>query len=607
MNGEIKMLKKVLTDNVNINVSHMANRTAGISAATSSKYPTQVSSHQSPSKGGSENMVKTLAELRAAKETIAQLEKKIVSLNEDTGVTGEMEDQLCELEDQLLKANEARVEGISQNTHLQERVSELEDEVGVVTEEATLAIQELERMLDELTEKHDNVLAVCEQKDILIGQFREDNASQKRTIARLESEGKSMSEAIDFIRGQVDEAKIEIAAKGEAIDDAHLKEKSLTLQEAQMRDDYAILHHKYHELTAAHVSLEAEKAVGDSRITLLEEENACLVLKAAEGSAQIDRLENDLKEALLHRDQAAIDGSNDATALEEYRRRFIELEGKHTISLDTLKSENISIEAKLLEAIGRSTEMENELKLSSADLKRLTTEQRACVVAHEGKVHQLESMLETVTMERNEAKDFIQILEEELVAAKSIADFEKKDQSVDLESYTPNQLQQDMEFLSTGPEVRSITELENDQSTGDLENQLNAVKSELVEMEQSYGNLKEKHLIMKLQEEKEHHFQLHELQQKLDEVNKIASKVAPLEATIRVLEGTNNSIQDANEDVREFNGKEEMQNDIDVLLAKMVVAEREFEEVQNEHETEVNALENSIKSMDKVIGISPDC
>jgi hypothetical protein len=103
MNGEIKMLRKVLAETSSEIISdESASSVITLETGSDNKAVDDLSAE----------------ELRVANETIATLQRTINILNEDSELNREMEEQLCDLEEQLLKSNQSRVNGINQNSQL---------------------------------------------------------------------------------------------------------------------------------------------------------------------------------------------------------------------------------------------------------------------------------------------------------------------------------------------------------------------------------------------------------------------------------------------------------------------------------------------------------
>lgn len=604
MNGEIKMLKKVLSDHVNINVSNVKSSTPLTLVAPTDVNNATSSSALSPVKGGSENMVKTLAELRAAKETIANLERKVFLLNENSALNGELEDQLCDLEEQVLKANQARVDGLEQNTKLKERITELENEVGVVTEEATAAIRELEEVLDEKVANLEEATAINEQNSAIIDQLKEDNDVQKRTLSRLDNEKKTLEEGISFIRDQVDEAKLEKTTLSESLSAAQAREEALHLQVADALKQTDEIQKKLHGLTESYRLLESEKISQNEYVVQLQEENLKLrdEVKEADLTAEvrIAQLESDLAEATASRDQAVADESADRAAIvATFQTQISNLESEHKESLNAMASAGFRSQEKLQEALDRCAALEKEVSKAGAAFEHTQAKNREDMASQLAKIEQLENSLEDISSQRDEALCTVQGLENDLSKIQEASSAHNLNLGKDL--YSEEQLKCDVEFLDRGPEIATCYGAsDNDQLTNDLRLQLQTVKEDLVEVERLYENLKEQTKTKEV--DKEVLVNVEELREELFAANELANKVGPLEARILELEGLLGS--ESGVSATNSPGKEDMQNDINVLLAKMAAADKEFEEVQNEHEDEVNALQKAVDSMDRVIGKS---
>lgn len=522
MNGEIKMLKKVLADNININMSGMATLAPHLLTSPSNSTSPPSTLPSPGARTGSENMVRTLAELRAANETIAVLEKKLTRLQEDADATSELEEQLCALEDQLLKANNARVDGVAQCSQLQGRVAELEQELAEVSEEATATIAELEEVLDGVSAQLQEAQRREEEASKGLVLALHDKELFAGTISKLEDEARSMEAAAVVLHRQAEHAAAETQRHMDALSASLTREEALQKQVADGREQNAGAAEEFRALTtSACAVLDSEKAEAVAVAGRLQEQVSALQASAVESSKEAAAREAALEKALA----AARRGSEEAAEeIAVLRTRVAGLEGS--------QSACESASAKLLQA---------------------------------------ETALAAALAEKTEALSSLRVLEQQVAARKGkgeagAGDAGSSKSSAESGAYSAKQLNDDMQFLMSGPEGSSDGgPASSVPSTAELELELGAARRQLQDVERLCEELKKQ---FNLQTE---------------------TDARPPHVLREVLR----------EATAALSGKDKMQNEIKRLLSKLTAADKDSEDAQNEHEAEVFALQQAADVADK--------
>ena len=674
------MLKKVLNDHVNINVSQdvgVSNSSSSNSTSVAQKnnpITKSATSTKSPGKGGSENMVKLLAELRDANEKIVELEKKLDSQIEMSNKETDVEEQLCELEDQLLKANKARVDGIAEITQLQKRIAELEKEVHDTTEEATATIQQLEVYLDDLTTKYENGITERDETIEEISLLKRETQEKNNTIAALESQLESMSVETASIRLELENLVLDNSGKADKLLSTSKNAEIALEKNAELLKENAKLLNKIEELNSSCESLEEEKLnyiiLADKLQAHTTQLEVSIKVMEAESDSKIQKLELELVDAEERLKNVLAESTTEAAAAISALQSQIH---KLRNSLDAAIGECADKSNELKDALSACSALEIEKLQSKADSDKKLDEQdlrfklqieeirsqysAKIIELEKDRDEALERISNSVTESQTDSAATISILQSQIYNLRQSLDSMKEEGDATAKKLTEatsrcallqveksnvesalsdKTAEQEMFILSA---QQKMNELNTDLESHDeillakraMENELNECKQKLRQCEEE-NTMKEGNrnvIISELREEirslklkvvdidHENMKLVNDYTSLLEEKRVIEKKCSDLEEmiiTIRKADGENagGQLESRQHRVHENDAssaaalhsdsnltlfsKEEMQNDINVLLSKMAVAEKNFESIQNEHESEVLVLQCKINS-----------
>ena len=674
------MLKKVLNDHVNINVSQgvgVSNSSSSNSTSVAQKnnpITKSATSSKSPGKGGSENMVKLLAELRDANEKIMELEKKLDSQIEMSNKETDVEEQLCELEDQLLKANKARVDGIAEITQLQKRIAELEKEVHDTTEEATATIQQLEECLDDLTTKYENGVTERDETIEQISLLKRETQEKNNTIAALESQLESMSVETASIRLELENLVLDNSGKADKLLSTSKNEEIALEKNAELLKENTKLLNKIEELNSSCESLEEEKLnyiiLADKLKAHTTQLEASIKDMEAESDSKIQKLELELVDAEERLKNVLAESTTEAAvAISALQSQIHKLRN----SLDAAIGECADKSNELKDAVSACSALEIEKLQSKADSDKKLDEQdlrfklqieeirsqysAKIIELEKDRDEALERNSNSVTESQTDSAATISILQSQIYNLRQSLDTMKEEgdatakklkeatsrcallqvEKSNVESALSDKTaEQEIFILSAQQKMNELnTDLESHDeillAKSAMENELNECKQKLRQCEEE-NTMKEGNrnvIISELREEirslklkvvdidHENMKLVNDYTSLLEEKRVIVKKCSDLEEmiiTIRKDDGENagGQLESRQHRVHENDAssaavlhsdsnltsfsKEEMQNDINVLLSKMAVAEKNFESIQNEHESEVLVLQCKINS-----------